>query len=295
MGHPEQFAQRTFAEETERVTQGAAGWQDPPEIRLERVQSDGFLVIRQPQQLQHLPAPWPEAQPHVEVMIELKLAGNHLDRKEVARAQLRRQARELQRIEEDASWLGEEPLWIVAPHVPKWLDAMRNPESFAPGCYRIEPWGRFLWIAANELPLHHKLIPFLMARSGQALDEFAGWVAPHRPLEWVMAMVEYLPMSTLVREDLLWRFGKAEDPEVEARRQHILKVLLEASPQTKQELIDEGRLAEARDALRQVLMQRQLTPSTDEDARIEACTDLATLKHWHNRAVTAATVSDALK
>ena len=42
MGRPEQFAQRTFAEETERVTKGAAGWQDPPEIRLEKVQSDGF-------------------------------------------------------------------------------------------------------------------------------------------------------------------------------------------------------------------------------------------------------------
>lgn len=90
MGHPEQLAQRTFAEETERVTGGAAGWRDPPEIRLEKVQADGFLVIRQPHLLQHLPAPWPEAQPHVEVMIELKLAGNHLDRREVARAQLRR-------------------------------------------------------------------------------------------------------------------------------------------------------------------------------------------------------------
>jgi hypothetical protein len=115
MGHPEQFAQRTFAEETERATGGAAGWQDPPEIRLEKVQPDGFLVIREPRRLQCLAAPWPEAQPHVEVMIELKLAGNHLDRKEVARAQLRRQARELQRIEEEAVWLGEEPLWLVAP------------------------------------------------------------------------------------------------------------------------------------------------------------------------------------
>jgi len=38
MGRLEQFAQRTFAEETERITQGAAGWQDPPEIRLEKVQ-----------------------------------------------------------------------------------------------------------------------------------------------------------------------------------------------------------------------------------------------------------------
>ena len=116
-------------------------------------------------------------------------------------------------------------------------------------------------------------------------------------------MLEYLPMSTLAREELLWRFGKAEDPEVEARRQHILKVLLEASPQTRQQLIDEGRLegqmegrlAEARDTLCQVLMQRQLTPSKDEDARIEACTDLATLERWNDRAFSAVSVSDALQ
>ncbi len=199
MGHPEQFAQRTFAEETERVTGGAAGWQDPPEIRLEKVQSDGFLVIRQPDMLQRLPAPWPEARLHVEVMIELKLAGNHLDRKEVARALIRRLARELQRLDEDASWLGEEPLWLVAPHLPEWLAEMRKPERFAPGCYCVERQGRsFLWIAANELPLVDELVPFLMARSGQALDEFGRWVAPRRPLEWVLAMLEYLPM---VRRD----------------------------------------------------------------------------------------------
>jgi len=46
-------------------------------------------------------------------------------------------------------------------------------------------------------------------------------------------MLEYLPMSMPTREELLWRFGKAEDPEIEARRQRILDVLLEASPQKK--------------------------------------------------------------
>jgi hypothetical protein len=296
MGHPEQFAQRTFAVETERVTGGAAGWQDPPEIRLEKVQADGFLMIRQPRLLQRLAAPWPEAQPHVEVMIELKLVGNHLDRIEVARARLRQQAREVQRLEEDPSWLGEEPLWLVAPHLPEWLKQTRRPERFAPGCYRIEPWGHsFLWIAANELPLLDELIPFLMARSGQALDEFGRWVAPRRPLDWVLAMLEYLPMTTLAREELLWGFGKAEDPEVEARRQHILKVLLEQSPETQQQLRLEGGVAQARAALRRVLVHRQLTPSKDEEARIEGCTDLATLERWNDQAFTAVSVSDALK
>src|SRR5512140_2675327 len=110
MGHQEQFAQQTFAEETERITGGAAGWQDPSEIRLEKVTSDGFLVLRRPDLLAQLPSPWPEAQPHGEVMIELKLAGNHLDREAVERAVLRRQARQLQRVTEQDAWPGHEPL-----------------------------------------------------------------------------------------------------------------------------------------------------------------------------------------
>jgi hypothetical protein len=300
MGYLELFAQRTFAEETERITGGAARWQNPPEIRLEKVQREGILVIRRPHLLEHLAAPWPEARPHSEVMLELKPAGNHLDRKAVARALLRRQARQVQRLEEEEeAWLGEEPLWLVAPHLPQWLDELRRPVCFAPGCYWIDPQGRsFLWVAANELPLRDELIPFLMARSGQALDEFDRWVARRRPIEWVLATPEYLPMSAPAREDLLWRFGKADDPEIEARRQHILQVLLEASPEAQQQLIDKGwleGLAAARAALRRVLVHRQLTPSKDEEARIEACTDLATMARWQDRAFTAVSVSDALQ
>jgi len=45
MGHLEMFAQRTFAEETERITNGAVGWQDPPEIRLEKVQIMSLVAL----------------------------------------------------------------------------------------------------------------------------------------------------------------------------------------------------------------------------------------------------------
>jgi hypothetical protein len=55
VGYLEQFAQQTFAEETERITGGAAAWQDSPEIRLEKVQPDGLLMIHQPRPLEHLP------------------------------------------------------------------------------------------------------------------------------------------------------------------------------------------------------------------------------------------------
>lgn len=124
-------------------------------------------------------------------------------------------------------------------------------------------------------------------------------------------ILRYLAMSTTVREELLRSFGKSDDPEVEARSQHILDVLLEVRPQTKQKLIDkglekgleqgieqgieQGRLAEARAALRRVLARRQLALSPGDEARIEECSELATLERWLDQAVTAASASEALK
>jgi hypothetical protein len=105
-------------------------------------------------------------------------------------------------------------------------------------------------------------------------------------------------MSMPTREELIQRFSLGmDDPEVMARRRHNLRVLLDMDPQLRRELSEksllEGRLAEARAALRRVLVRRQLSPSKDDDARIEACTDLATLERWLDQAVTAASASDA--
>jgi len=106
-------------------------------------------------------------------------------------------------------------------------------------------------------------------------------------------------MSMPTREEVLRWFPPVDDPELLARRQLIIDSLLETSPQTRQRLIDEelmeGRLIEARVVLRRVLARRQLTPSQEDDARIEACTDVATLERWHDRAITAVSVSDALE
>ncbi|HSJ99880.1 MAG TPA: hypothetical protein VK932_01520, partial [Kofleriaceae bacterium] len=151
-----------------------------------------------------------------------------------------------------------------------------------------------------------ELVPFLMARSGKALDDFGRWVAPRRRVEWVIAMLEYLPMSEPTQEELLERLGPVDDPVIEKRRQKIARTLVRMTPEVKQELIDEGRqegreegrqegrLEVARAVLRRVLVRRQLTPSQEESARIEACTDFETLERWLDRAVTAATVSNAL-
>jgi hypothetical protein len=174
-----------------------------------------------------------------------------------------------------------------------------------PGCYWVDPlWHSFLWIAANELPLVDELIPFLLARSGQALDEFGRWVASRRPLEWMMNMLEFLPMSAPTMEELLERFGPViDEPEVEARRQRILQSLLKTSPATRQALTDQaraegvakGELSRARKALRQVLARRQLLLSPSEDACIEDCPDLGTLEHWLDQAITAHSAAEALR
>lgn len=132
-------------------------------------------------------------------------------------------------------------------------------------------------------------------------------------------MLENLPMSMPTHEELVRKFSLGlDDPEVRARRHRLVQALLEAEPEVRQQLIDagvekglekglhagmakglekgllEGRLTEARAALRRVLTRRHLTPSKDDDTRIEACTDLGILERWLDRAITAARMADVL-
>ncbi|KYF92630.1 hypothetical protein BE17_17360 [Sorangium cellulosum] len=302
MGHPDQFIKRTFAEETALITGGAVEWRDPPEMRLIKVQGDGLLSVRRSDDLLTFCEPWPQVGGHEEILIELKMPGDHVDVLAAQRALLRRQARQVQRVEErEPRWLGEQPLWLVAPHLPGWLGRVRKLRRVAAGCYGVAPSPfSFLWIAANELPLRDELVPFLVARSGRPLDEFARWVATRRREEWVINMVQYTTMSTKVREEVLRDFPRTDDPEILRRRRHILKVLLEEWPEdAQQELLEQGieagRLVEARAVLRRLLTRRQLAPSADELARIEACGDLVTLERWLDQSLTAETAADALR
>lgn len=188
--------------------------------------------------------------------------------------------------------------------MPEVLPARRKLEPLGPGCYRVGPcFFPLLWIAANELPFREELIPFLVARSGSALDDFARWVARRRPRDWVMRMVQVLPMSNSAREDILRYVPRTDDPEIRARQRHVARVLLDIDPELRDEVEQEarqdgrgeGRLEEARAALRRVLARRGLTLTTEQEARIDACRDLATLERWHEEAVVAASAADALR
>jgi hypothetical protein len=242
VGRLDQLAKQTFAEETELVTRGAFAWQIPPEIGLFEVRGDGLLLVRDSAAVASLSAPWVFAGVHDEILVELKMQGDHLDQHAIERALLRRQVRQVQRLEQSASaWRGAEPLWMIAPNVPEVLAQVHEVTILAPGCYRVGPSSfTFLWIAANELPLRDDLIPFLVARSGRALDEFARWVSAHRSAEWLLRMLQILPMSTSVREELLRYIPQTDDPEIRARQRHITEVLVDLNPEVRNKLVKEG-------------------------------------------------------
>ena len=79
MGQPDQFAKRTFAQETTQLTQGAVTWKDPPEISLTHVQGDGRLLVRRSGHLPRLDPPWSYVRGHNEIQLEIKMARDHLD------------------------------------------------------------------------------------------------------------------------------------------------------------------------------------------------------------------------
>jgi hypothetical protein len=296
MGQPEQFAKRTFASDAEQVTHGGVTWKAPPEVGLVSVQADGLLLVNHPARLDDLAQPWPAARRHPEIQLELKMPGDHTDATVVERGLLRRQARQVERMEDplDPPWRGQQPLWWVAPHVPRELAEHRALRRFAPGCYRIGTGTRgfdFLWIAANELPLREELIPFLVVRSGRALDELALWVADRRSVAWVLDMVEYTATSATVRREIMERYTRSTDPEVRARQFSIARDLLELNPDVGVPML----LQQARSVLRRVLTRRALVTTAEDEARIDACVDVATLDRWIVEASTASAASEALR
>jgi hypothetical protein len=89
----------------------------------------------------------------------------------------------------------------------------------------------------------------------------------------MVSAMEQASIEPVIIEDLV-RFG--EDRGLEKGRQ-------------------EGLRAGERSALRRVLALRKLVPSAEEEQQIDACSDLATLRRWHDQAVVAANATEALR
>lgn len=243
MGRLDVLAKEIFEEETRVVTQGAVVWLAPQEIRLgEVVYPDGFLSVRHPERLQSLPPPW-NLLSGQEVLLEIKMQGDHMGLLEWLRAILRRAARDVEQCRQrHSAWPGHEPLWFVAPVVPGWLKERYVLSLEGPGCYRIQAWPhQILWLAANELPLHAALLPFLVARSGKALYEFMQWTATQKPLEWVMNMAKNYQFSDKGLQRLM-RSAIPEDEEDARHSEMMARTVLEyLAPQLLEQHAQEGR------------------------------------------------------
>ena len=59
--------------------------------------------------------------------------------------------------------------------------------------------------------------------------------------------------------------------------------------------LKKGRRAEERGTLRRVLALRKLALSAQQEQQINACTDLTTLRRWHDQAIFAENAAEALR
>ncbi len=294
MGAPDQFAKATFALETEDITGGALRWEGPQEVGLTEVRLDGLLAVRAPGRLAGLPPPWPDASRHVDVGVEVKMPGDHLDPLALWRGELRRAAWQVHRAErEKAGWEGGVGFWLVAPHIPDVLPRLRSVHAAGAGVYAVGAADSpFLWVAANELPLHEALIPFLVARSGKALVEMARWIIGRRPPQWVFRLLSSAAMDPATRLDLLRKLPPIEptsDPQLLEQRGEVVSFILQ-DPRLRNRFLSD----EARGSLRRVLAARGLALTPEQGACIDAQSDLDVLHRWLDQAATATCAAEAL-
>ena len=307
MGKPDLFAKRTLATQTEPLTNGAASWKDAPEIGLESVQSDGILVIHDPVHLKKLEPPWNLIDDTDEILVEYKMQGDHVDRLALSRMLLRRQAREVQRIERAMAartiWSGNQTVWVASAYLPDWASERYRPTELARGCYRFSrEHFSGLWIASNELPLRDELIPFLITRTGRPLLEFLRWVLEKRPWQWVEELLSTLGMLSQEAYDFIkYRYPLLEEDGKRNVKSWIFAFVHEW-PDLEEELtkaaidkaIEKTALGEARDAIVRILQVRKMDVRPEQLAQIEACADLGTLHRWRDQAVTATSTNEAL-
>lgn len=243
MGDADQFIKGIFHTETSSVTHDAVRFEAGPEIATPWLSPDGILTwVRRAVRVGEVIAPWTLF--CFRAVVDFKMEGDHLDAVALARVELRRLAAWVQSIEGDDT---EDPTapqrcatLVVAPHLPEWLASppRRGPltlEGVSPGCYVIGPRDHaVVWVAANKLPLHESLVPFLWARSGRPRVEFVRWLAGVRGVPSVVAVIQRHPMGAQIAKQLV------ETPEehevIRQRGLEMARILFEGYPEFANEV-----------------------------------------------------------
>ncbi len=255
-----------FETESEIVTAGAVKYVRSPEIATLSLTPDGLLVVALPELFADLPAPWSRLE--CEAVLDGKMPGDHIDPRAFARCMLRREARNVQRLEDDEdpveAWPSHCAALVVAPNLPEWLREWERRgvvrlEAIAPGCTAVHPsLFPILWISANDLPLHEALIPFLIARSGTKLVEFVHWVVTRRSPTWMARVVQSLPKVI----DMLPDFEPDVTPE---DKQHIIAGLRRCAEVWPE--LNELWKADAYEEVRNEITLRAMAPLLRQFAR----------------------------
>jgi hypothetical protein len=287
MGEADQFIKRVFRDETERATHRTVHFENAPEIATAFLTPDGlFTVTAEGALLLSLPAPW-NLLLH-QAVADFKMEGDHTDPLAFARAEFRRHACWVRHLERDPEPQPMSPerfaTWIAAPRIPEWLQppddrAASTPRAepyrvgpltvtnVADGCYRIGPRDHpVLWIAANELPLHPALVPFLWARSGRALFTFVRWLASVQGVQPVTAVLDFHPMRDEIAEEVFRPHDPQKDAVEYQRSVRMVRAMLHGYPEAAQDLCqkaNEKGIEKALGALERQFtrkLQRALTP-----------------------------------
>jgi vacuolar-type H+-ATPase subunit H len=280
MGAPDILAKALFAAHTAAITDGACAWLPPSEVPLNAIEPDGFLLIYDTDRLRSLPAPWRLFEKG-EVLLEIKMPGDHMDQEQWLRALLRRAARDVERHLNTAPGTRalHETLCFLSPYLPDWLDEPPAAITLeAPGCHRIHTGlGPTWWITANDLPLEEALLPFLLARSGKHRVELAQWLSQKRDFSTVREMIRVFRMNKVNLQDYL-HYEKEDEEAGDRALREFLEAGLEAFPdiadKIRREAQEEARheLQEARRELQEAhrKAQEEARREAQEEARREA-------------------------
>lgn len=256
MGDADQFIKRIFRDETGRATEQAVHFENAPEIATAFLTPDGLLVVADEHtSLSTLPPPWSDL--HHLAVTDFKMERDHVGPAALARAEFRRMACWVRHLEEDPA---PQPLrperfatLLVAPYLPEWLrGASPSPAPGAyrvgpltlsrvgVGCYRIDPRDHpVLWVAANELPLHPALVPFLWARSGRALVLFIRWLAGLRGVQPVATVLRSHPMRDQIAEHIAQDPAQDNDEEYQ-KSLRMVQILLRGFPEAANDLCQQA-------------------------------------------------------
>ena len=294
MGTADQVSKAVFAAETAKATDEACSWQVAHELRLgAEVVPDGVIHVTDPTKLAGLPPPWSALRGEAAV-VEIKMEGDHLDGRAWVRAGLRRSAWDVHVIEEllraeqhRATMEGRRPqavtlpphadLLFVTPHLPDWIGGHSELMLCGQGTWRVGGEGqRSLWIAANALPLHDALVPFLQVRTGKARVAFIRWMVLKGTLpNWFDRYMEIVKMSTAdqqsIEADLMENEGQDEDVTWLTPEQ-VRNVFIRQVPELREALLElrfrRGR-EEGREESFSHLCQRRLgRPLTEAEQRM---------------------------